>query len=220
MRGRDPREWPISPDEDIRAFFRDAGCHVIYFAGYGELGYSDPTIVPRTVRTVLRGRGAHDVIVHCGTLLRTGGEDGIADVYRIASQLGFATTGIHPSVAWEFATTHRVSVYCDNVFFVWDAGWGGTSADGLPSDTLRAHLSISDEMVLVGGGRHAAQEMLAFHTAGKPIRYVPASMNPHAARGWCRRAGLPELDTRGAVASAWPRIRRSRRVTRLHLTTT
>jgi CO/xanthine dehydrogenase Mo-binding subunit len=43
------------------------------------------------------------VIVHSGTLLRTGGHAGIAEVYSIARRLGITTTGVHPSVAMQFA---------------------------------------------------------------------------------------------------------------------
>jgi hypothetical protein len=84
-----------------------------------------------------------------------------------------------------------------------DRGWGGASATGVLSPTLRLHLAVSDEMVLVGGGRHAAQELRAFVAAGRPVRFVPAAMDRQAAQSWCRRAGIPELDHRGAAARAW-----------------
>jgi hypothetical protein len=199
----DPRRWPVSDPDEVREFFRAAGRRVIYFAGYGELGYADRTIVERVVERVLRAERPSEVIVHCGTLLRTAGHDGIAEVYRCAKRLGFRTTGIHPSVAMASATTHRVSPLCDDVFFVEDPGWGGTTATGALSPTLRLHLEVSDEMVIIGGGRHAAQELRAFVAAGKHVRFVPASMDRHAARSWCRRAGIPELDHEGAAWRAW-----------------
>src|SRR5262249_55199589 len=102
--------------------------------------------------------------------------------------------------------THRVSTFCDQVFFVEDEGWGGFTDSGEHSSTLRMHLAVSDEIVVIGGGWHAAHELRAFFDAGKRVRYVPATMNRDTARNWCLRAGIERLDPRGAAFETWKRL--------------
>lgn len=149
-------------------------------------------------------RDAASLVVHAGTLLRDGGLDGIAEVYAVARELGIETTGIHPSVAWRFAHTHRVSPFCDHVFFVEDLTWGGLlPASGFPSPCLEMHLSVSDEMIMIGGGKHAADELRAFIASGKPVCFVPADMNHAVTRGWSTNAGITIDDFRGAAHEAW-----------------
>jgi hypothetical protein len=209
MRGTDPNLWPTVAPDVIQDFFAQRAKYVIYFAGYGELGYQDRDCVGRTVQQVLNGIPVSSALVHCGTLLRRNGLDGIADVYAVAKELGFETTGIHPSIAKQYSLTHRVSPYCDHVFFVPDDTWGGLiHGTQAPSATLRLHLAVSDEIVIVGGGKHTADEMMAFAEAEKAIRYFPAEMNASASRGWCEEAGIDLLDTRGAAQAAWDQLRR------------
>lgn len=125
----------------------------------------------------------------------------------IAKELGIETSGIHPSVSRSFAETHRVSPHCDHVFFVEDETWGGFTGGGEPSPTLRLHLEVSDELVVIGGGKHAADELRAFAMFGKPARYFPAEMNYAFSRDWTRRAGLPVPDPRGAALQVWQDLR-------------
>jgi len=209
-RGRDPRDWRTEPAAAIRAFFAGRGKHVVYFAGYGELGYEEAGCVRRVASGILTGRPAAGLLVLGGTLLRAGGHDGVAEVYAVARDLGIETAGIHPSIAVRFADTHRVSPDCDHVFFVDDATWGG-SLDGTdrPSPTLQLHLAVADEAVFIGGGKHAADELRAFVAAGKPVRYFPADMNHAATREWCQRDGAEIRDYRGAAHAAWEEVRRS-----------
>jgi hypothetical protein len=211
MQGPDPRIWPVTEASEVRRFFGELGKHVIYFAGYGELGYEDRDLVRRTTLDVLRKWSPAEVVVHSGTLLRTGGHDGIAEVYAVAKELGVTSTGIHPSVAMDFADTHRVSPHCEHVFFVDDQTWGGfLEANANPSPTLRLHLEVSDELVLVGGGKHAAAELMAFESIGADVRYVPADMNHATTLEWSHRSGADIRDLRGAAYDVWEKIRRSR----------
>lgn len=195
---------PLTTIGEIRSFFRARGKRVISFGGFGELGYEEDGIVEAIGREVARPWRPEELIVNCGTLLRVGGEDGIARVYPLARMLGIETSGIHPGVALRFADTHPVSPDAKNVFFVDDATWGGF-LDGtrVPSPTLAAILEVSDELVLIGGGKHAAEELTAFCDLGKQVRYFPAEMNRRAARGWCERAGIEMADFRGAAFDAW-----------------
>lgn len=71
------------------------------------------------------------------------------------------------------------------------------------------HLDVSDEIVVIGGGWHAAHELKAFFDRGKRVRYVPAVMNRDAARNWCRRAGIETLDPCGAALETWEGLRRA-----------
>lgn len=115
----------------------------------------------RVVAEVLGERPAAEVFAHGGTLLRAGGQDGIGRATSVARRLGVRTTAVHPSVAMRSFATHRVSPDCDHVFFVHDEEWGGAH-----SPTLRTHLAVSDEIVVIGGGWHAAHELRAFAAAG------------------------------------------------------
>jgi len=198
------RSGSLSPPEVVRRFFASRGKHVLSFAGFGELGYEQAGIVERVAEDALSRLPRESVMVQCGTLLRVGGEDGIAGVFAVAHRLGIETAGIHPGVALEFASTHRVSPHEDSVFFVHDDLWGGfVDHDGRPSATLALILEVSDELVAIGGGKHAADELRAFRRAGKPVRYVPAEMNRRAVGEWCARTGVERPDVRGAAYEAW-----------------
>ncbi len=204
MQGRDPRIWPVSDARAIARFFQALHKHVIYFSGYGELGYEHANIVRDVALAVFSEHEPDNLIALTGTLLRVGGHGGIAEVYDVARELGIRTAGIHPSVARRFAETHRVSPSCDDVFFVEDESWGGyLTALGEPSPTLRVHLDVADELVAVGGGKHAADELRAFFLRGTGVRYFPADMNHATTRAWSRRAGADIRDFRGAAYDAW-----------------
>jgi hypothetical protein len=194
------------PIDQIRRFFAGRRKHVIAFAGFGELGYEDPGIVDRVVRGVLEPWKRDQVLVTSGTLRRANGHDGIAEVYEIAQRLGFETAGIHPSVALDFAETHYVSAACEHVFWVDDPSWGGYSGNKDLSPTLRAVLDVADELVVIGGGKHAADELEAFLAHGKKVRYFAAEMNHEFTDGWCHRSGVRITDYRGAAHSVWTRV--------------
>ncbi|HXM56681.1 MAG TPA: hypothetical protein VOB72_14890 [Candidatus Dormibacteraeota bacterium] len=207
-RGHDPRHWTVESAATIRGFFAARSRHVVYFAGYGELGYEQEERVRSVANDVLSNWTAASVLVHAGTLLRVGGHDGIAQVYSIARTLGMETTGIYPSVAMSCGDTHRVSPCCDHVFFVEDVTWGGfLEATDVPSPTLRLHLDVSDEIVVIGGGKHAADELRAFASFGKPVRYFPAEMNHTKTLEWSRVAGVRVTDLRGAAHAVWEQLR-------------
>lgn len=204
QQGRDPRLWTVETCETVRRFFASRRKRVLYFAGYGELGYQDETSFRTIARNVLGASNVDEILVHAGTLLREEGHDGVAAIYAIAKEMGIETSGIHPSVAMDFAETHRVSPHCDHVFFVEDATWGGFLGGGdEPSPTLRLHLEVSDEAIVIGGGKHAADELRAFSMSGKPVRYFAAEMNHEFTRAWTERAGVSVPDMRGAALRAW-----------------
>lgn len=196
--------YSLNTTDEVRRFFASRGRHVVSFAGFGELGYEEDGIVERILPGVLSGWAPAEVIVNCGTLLRAGGQDGIARVSEVAKRMGIETSGIHPGVALDFSETHCVSPHEDHVFFVDDATWGGfLTEDGQASPTLQVILDVSHELVVIGGGKHAADELRAFFQQGKAVRYFPAEMNRRTTSEWCARAGVEIGDLRGAAFSAW-----------------
>lgn len=202
-RPTDPR-YRLTAAGEILEFFRSRSKHVITFAGFGELGYQEEGVVERIAADMLATSRRRAPLVNSGTLLRRDGEDGIAAVYEVARAAGIETAGIHPGIALDFADTHTVSPHEDHPFFVADRTWGGLLDDGRPSPTLELLLAVSDELVVIGGGKHAGDELGAFLARGKPTRYFPAEMNHRATRAWCREAGLDRpLDLRGAAHRIW-----------------
>ncbi len=192
-----------TPPEEILRFFRSRAKRVISFAGSGELGYQEEEVVERVAGEVLAEWSPKQALVNSGTLLRAGGEDGIARIYAVARASGFETAGVHPSVALDFAGTHTVSPHEEHVFFVEDASWGGFVDGRRLSPTLRTLLDVSDELVVVGGGKHAADELTAFLRQGKKVRYFAAEMNHRATWEWCAGAGAEIRDLRGEAHRVW-----------------
>lgn len=197
------RCWKVTPAAAVLKFFHALDKRLICFAGYGELGYEEPDCVRKISMEVLDSLDRSTVAVHCGTLLRKGGLNGIADIYPIARDMGFTTSGLFPSIALQFGETHHVPPDCEHPFFIEDTGWGGFRDHQVLSPTLSLHLEIAAELVVIGGGKYAAEELQAFHQAGKKVRYYPARMNASATRQWAASGGLQIEDHDGAAASAW-----------------
>ena len=89
----------------------------------------------------------------------------------------------------------------DYVFFVRDSTWGGY----LPgrkklAPTSAAMVSVSSEIVGIGGGEVSRDELLAARKMGKPVAFFPADMNHQMAREKAANKGQPEpSDFRGAA---------------------
>jgi hypothetical protein len=192
---------------DIKRFFAAQSKYVISFAGFGELGYQDAGVVAHVAEEVLGHADLGRVLVNGGTLLRTDGQNGIGQIYRIAKEFGIETSGIHPSVALGFMKTHYPSPFCDHVYYIEDDTWGGFLAGTSEmSPTLRILLEVTDELVVIGGGKHAADELEAFVEHNKAVRYYPAEMNHEATREWCARSGTRIRDFRGSAHNTWLRL--------------
>jgi hypothetical protein len=56
---------------------------------------------------------------------------------------------------------------------------------------------------MIGGGKHAADELKAFVANGKQVRFFPAEMNHATARRWTQSAGTEIQDLRGAAYCLW-----------------
>jgi len=193
-----------TPADDILHFFELKKKHVLTFAGFGELGYQDISFVEGIIRDELCRWRPEEILVNSGTLLRAGGQEGIAIVYPLAKELGIETCGIHPSISLKWADTHIVSPFSDQVFFVEDTTWGGYLDDQFtPSPTLKVLLAVTDELIVIGGGKHAADELAAFMQNGKRVKYFPAQMNHQVTIKWCAESGAEIHDLNGAAYNVW-----------------
>jgi hypothetical protein len=92
------------------------------------------------------------------------------------------------------------------VFFVDDATWGGLLPGSIVSPTLSVILDVTDDLVVVGGGKHAADELLAFTRQRKAVRYFPAEMNRRVSEEWSLRSGVVIDSVQGAAFHVWSAI--------------
>jgi hypothetical protein len=182
---------------------RALGKPVVTFGGFGELGYEDEAQVLERCSAELDRHDPARTLVATGTLLTEGFRSGIAMVYALAKARGFATAGIHPSVALHHPKRHAIAPGVDHVFMVDDPTWGGVDEAGMPSSTLQVLLAVSDEFIVFGGGHHTAHELQAFLQAGKPVRFHDAPMHRATTERWCRDSGARIGDYRGAAFHVW-----------------
>jgi hypothetical protein len=199
-------DLPVCSSEAIVTAIRGWHKYVVTFLGFGELGYEDSVALEAAIRDELRRHCPDQVIVNTGTLITEGFNRGIADVYEYARDSGFTTTGIHPSVALCYPKRHYLSPFVDHVFFVYDETWGGWLENvGQRSPTLETLMAVTDEVVVIGGGKHTAEEMQAFLDSNRPVRFYAAEMNHRVAREWFAGQGEPDVDYRGAAWRLWLR---------------
>lgn len=184
--------------DEILAFAHERGKRVLTFAGYSAAGYEDPIALLEHATTVLERHDPHTTLVNIGATA-----EGIGAIYALARQRGFATIGIVSSLAREQGIPLPPCV--DQVFYVKDGGWGGRlpgSSDLSP--TSAAIVAVSDEIVGIGGGDIARDEMLAARAAGKSVSFIAADMDHRLARDKAAARGeLPPTDFRGSAHAAF-----------------
>jgi hypothetical protein len=196
-----PRLWS---EHELVEVFRRSGKHVLTFLGFGELGYEDESELYRITVGELSRYAPQSTIVNTGTLVTLGFQRGIADVYECARRMGFMTTGIHPSIALNSPKKHALSPWVDEVFFVVDDTWGGLMHESMtPSPTLRTLIAVTHEVVVIGGGKHTAEEMEAFSRSDKRPRFYAMDMHHATSRQWAGSSGVDIGDFRGAAYRAW-----------------
>jgi hypothetical protein len=199
----------VGGSEEIAREVRSMGRRVVTFGGFGELGYEDENRLLGICSGEIDRFDPRSTIVNTGTLITHGFREGIAAVYRIAKARGFTTVGVHPSVALDHPKAHFVAPGVDSVFFVRDPSWGGFREDGVtPSPTLRVLLEVTDEFVAIGGGLHTAQELRAFLSSSKPVRFHPARMNREVTLEWSGQSRVAFDDFEGAAHRVWAGDRR------------
>jgi len=170
---------------DVRAFFAGKKMKVLTFFGYSGAGYEDPAAMRAAAARVLDEVDPTTTIVNIGATA-----EGIGEVYEIAKQRGFFTTGI---VSTQARDQHvPLSPYVDVTFFVRDETWGGFLPGRKdPSPTSKAMVENSDALIAIGGGDVVRDELSYAQRLGKAVRFIPADMNHAVARAKATRNGQP-----------------------------
>jgi hypothetical protein len=178
----------------VAAFVQASGRRVLSFTGYSGAGYEDPAAMRAHAGRILAAHAPASVMVNIGATAA-----GIGAVYALARQLGFTTLGIVSGRARDEGVALSPAV--EHVFFVRDTGWGGLSADtGRLSPSSQAIVDHSSQLVGIGGGGIARDEMLAAQQRGTPVIFIPADMNHRLAIDKAaRRQQPPPTDFRGAA---------------------
>jgi hypothetical protein len=181
------------------ARIREAGRSVVTFVGFSGAGYEDAAAVERVIAKLLDDLSATTVLICAGAT-----PEGIGAVYPLAKTRGFTTIGIVSALAEKEGATFSQDV--DTVFVIADDTWGGVNADGRLSQTSSAMVGAADEMIAVGGGEIARDEIAAAVATGKKVRYIAADMNHDAAIRKAKEMRQPEPgDFRGAVHTYFER---------------
>ncbi len=189
---------PSSPAEvrteaEISEFFRSRGKRVVTFLGYSGLDYQDRPRMLRQARRVMERLNPRTTIINIGAT-----PDGIGAVYPLAQEMGFETSGIVSVMAKEYGTP---SPHVNHVFYVQDDAWGGFrpgTQDLTP--TSRAMIENSDQVIAIGGGEIARDEMTAAMRRGIPTSFIQADMNHELAiRKATRNGGVAPTEFLGAA---------------------
>ncbi len=180
------------PDAAVHAV-RSAGRRVVTFSGFSEGGYEDRARFEQLVVDALSQLDPQQVVVCSG-----GTAEGIGAVYPLAKGRGFGTIGIVSALAEREGVPFSDAV--DAIYVIEDDAWGGRRGDGSLSPTSYAMVRAADDIIAIGGGPIARDELeVALHD-GKNVRYEPAEMNHAAALEKARRKGeAVPTDFNGAV---------------------
>ncbi|WP_143044919.1 hypothetical protein [Variovorax sp. YR216] len=176
---------------------RPPGRNVLTFLGYSGAGYQSEAAMLANAAEVLDKHDPARTTVNIGATA-----DGIGAVYRLARSRGFPTMGVVSSQAVESKAAW--SPHVERIYVIEDSTWGG-KIDGKLSPTSAAMVAVSDEIVAIGGGEIARDELMAAQAEGKRCRYIPAESNHEIARQKARKAGKPVPENFGSVlgANAW-----------------
>ena len=188
---------------DIRGFFASKKMKVLTFFGYSGAGYEDPVAMRAAASRILDEADPKTTLVNIGATA-----EGIGEVYAIAKQKGFFTTGIVSTQARDQKVP--LSPHVDVTFFVEDETWGGFLPGGNePSPTSKAMVENSDILVAIGGGDVVRDELSYAQRLGKPVRFIPADMNHGAAGKKAAKKGEPApTDFGGSAAGVIDATRR------------
>ena len=189
---------PANTDAAI-AGIRKAGRSVVTFVGFSGAGYEDALAVERAIAKVLDDLSPTSVLICAGAT-----PEGIGAVYPLAKKRGFTTIGVVSAIAEKEGATFSKDV--DTVFVIADDTWGGLNADGKLSPTSSAMVGAADEMIAIGGGEIARDEIAAAQAMGKSVRYIVSDMNHAAAIRKAKEGRQPEPDDfRGPVQAYFDR---------------
>jgi hypothetical protein len=183
-------EDPASAIEAIRG----SDQRVVTFLGFSGTSYENPAAVQQVVREQLARFAPESTIICAGATA-----EGIGMVYPIAQRKGFRTMGIVSSCAekQDVAMSDDVEV----VYVVKDDTWGGRQGTHL-SPTSEVMVEASDEIIAIGGGAIARDELEEARRRGKPVVFFPAEMNHVLATKKAHNSGkAPPTDFRGEAQS-------------------
>jgi hypothetical protein len=185
---------PPTPVSTVISFFKQQSKTVLTLVGYSGSGYEHPDRVRKCIVRILAHYNPLTTIVNIGVT-----PDGIGCAYRWAKKRGFTTAGIVSTAVLKLGAP--ISQDCDHPFAVSDSSFGGYVHSRL-SPVSRAMVSVSDEMIGVGGGEVARDELTEMERRGKPVRFIPAEMNHARAMAKAKAKGLPPpapLELRGSA---------------------
>lgn len=158
-----------------------SGQRVVAFCGFSAAGYEDSQEVEHLLCAQLARFSPQSTVICSGATA-----DGIGMIYPLARRAGFRTIGIVSSLAQ--AEGIAMSNDVDVVYFVQDDTWGGRQG-ALLSPTSEAMVTACDEMIGVGGGAIARDELDEMRKRGKPVHFIPADMNHALAVEKARKVG-------------------------------
>jgi hypothetical protein len=167
---------------------------VVSFLGYSGAGYENADAMLEQVDRVLQRLDVEKTIINIGATA-----EGIGAVYDAAKRRGFKTSGIVSSQAKKENVPLAQCV--DYTFYVSDDTWGGyDERTHKLSPTSEAMVTVSDELVAIGGGDIARDELIEAQRLGKKVAFVPADMNHQAAKEKAKKKGQAEpTDFRGSA---------------------
>lgn len=179
---------------EIGAWLRERQLKVLTFVGYSAAGYEDPDALRAAAEQALARHDPARTVVNIGATA-----SGIGAVYELARARGFGTLGIVSTLARDAG--EPLSPCVDQVFFVRDAQWGGRLPGSTQlSPTSAAIVAHSAEIVAIGGGEIARDELRGARAAGVPVSFFAADMNHALARDKARAAGRPAPQDFGGAA--------------------
>jgi mercuric ion transport protein len=115
-------------------------------------------------------------------------KDGIGEVYKLAKEMGFETSGVVSVMAKEYG---GLSEFVDNPIYVDGDSWGGYVKNSKRlTPVSRAMVENSDHMIGIGSGAVGADELEAGRRMGKEVVFIEADMNHQKAILKAKKNGL------------------------------
>lgn len=183
------------PVEEVIQWFEDQDKYVVTFVGFSGAGYEHVDSLIEIASVVLGRFDADKTIVNIGAT-----PDGIGLVYATAFANKMTTTGIVSTQALEYDA--KASPLCQHVFYIEDDSWGGyKEGTEILSPTSTAMIQVSDEVIGIGGGAVARDELMAAKALGKKVTFYDLEMNHQIAIDKAKSKGNPApTDFKGEAA--------------------
>lgn len=183
--------------EEVIQWFEDQDKYVITFVGFSGAGYERPDSLLEIATQILDDYEAENTILNIGAT-----PDGIGLVYALGFGKKMTTTGIVSTQALEYDA--KASPLCQHVFYIEDDSWGGfKEGTDILSPTSTAMIEVSDEVIGIGGGAVARDELMAAKALGKKVRFYDLEMNHQTAIEKAESKGNPApTDFKGEAARA------------------